>query len=648
MKFKAFVSILLLGVLTLIALAGCAHVTNPLAVDSIDVREADTPETMALSATASKFMLAVMPDTQSEVCVGPGNTPTKFFAMTRWLTNIRSASNLQFVITVGDNINWTTPDEYMWKNLSNGYRDLDIAGMNYALALGNHDTHAVATNGGSARPGDTHALLRETPEFNRYFPVSRFKAQKGRYQTGKSDNAFYTFTAGGLNWLVLSLELWARQGAVDWAKTVLANPAYTNHNVIITMHSYLNSDGSIYSGNGGYGDMTSRAIYDQLVSQYANVRMVVCGHVGSSAHRTDVGAKGNTVYQILQDYQGENNGWVRLIEVDTSAKTMKFWMYSPYLKQGRSDSSTFSFSGVNFVPTGVPATPPVVSGAPANLTTNKAFSITLDVDKNYGYWSTNGSSFSPFTTAGVSVPISRTTTLRYYGKEGTGISGTTNSRTYTFDTAAPVVSGAPANLTTNASFSITLDVNENYGYWSTNGSAFSQFTTSGVTISIADDTTLRCYGKDALGNTSATNTRTYSIDTAVYYKIKNRHLTNQFLCDGGDRVTYGSGSTDAYRWTLEYVGNGIFRLKNKSSGKYMHVDGGLDYVELGTPAASDTKSQWFLVEMGDYWREIRNQYIEKSVASNTSRIHTDHQKGYAEYLNASYGWWTAQWFFVRQ
>jgi hypothetical protein len=41
-------------------------------------------------------------------------------------------------------------------------------------------------------------------------------------------------------------------------------------------------------------------------------------------HRDDTGLKGNHIYQILQDYQGEDNGggYIRLLEIDPVSKTM--------------------------------------------------------------------------------------------------------------------------------------------------------------------------------------------------------------------------------------------------------------------------------------------------------------------------------------
>ena len=109
----------------------------------------------------------------------------------------------------------------------------------------------------------------------------------GAYEPGKVDNIFSTFSAGGHRWLVLTLELWARPEVVSWARTVVEE--HPQHNVIIQTHSYLNGDGSIAGDNGGYGSTSPRYLWDNLVSQYPNVKMVFSGHVGVAATRTDTG-----------------------------------------------------------------------------------------------------------------------------------------------------------------------------------------------------------------------------------------------------------------------------------------------------------------------------------------------------------------------
>ena len=148
---------------------------------------------------------------------------------------------------------------------------------------------------------------------------------------------------------MLTLEFASRQGAVDWAnKIISSNPDY---NVIILTHNYLTGKGAISQDKSGEGYLEPQSIYDQLVKVHSNIRMVLSGHVGSSAWRDDIGTNGNHIYEMLQDYQGQNSGggFIRLLEIDTKGGTISAKMFSPYLNQTKNDLSKFSFSNVKFI-----------------------------------------------------------------------------------------------------------------------------------------------------------------------------------------------------------------------------------------------------------------------------------------------------------
>jgi len=298
---------------------------------------------IAQAALAQKFVLAILPDTQCEV----NYNPAMFTSQMKWIADKKDSLNIPIVLHVGDLVDFNSIDQY--NRASEGFKILDNARIPYAITLGNHDTGAVGEHSGSAAPGNVNANLRTTDRFNTYFPVKRFTAQKGRFEKNKSDNAYYTFKAGGLSWLVLTLEFCSRQEPVTWAGKVISK--YPKHNVIILTHYHLNAKGMIGQDNAGYGNLSPQKVYDQLIGQYENVRLVLSGHTGSSVHRDDTGLKGNHIYQILQDYQGEDNGggYIRLLEIDPVSKTMSAKMYSPFYNRTKDDSSQFSFAGVNFV-----------------------------------------------------------------------------------------------------------------------------------------------------------------------------------------------------------------------------------------------------------------------------------------------------------
>lgn len=292
---------------------------------------------------SQKFTIPVLPDTQESVAF----KNEYFLAQMNWLVDKCDSLNAPIVLHVGDLVNFDNHNH--WIAASNGMKLLDDANIPYAIAVGNHDTEAVGENSGSAAPGDVNANLRKTTKFNQYFPVERYPLQKGRYEEGKSDNAYYTFEAGGVKWLVITLEFCARQGAAEWMSDVLGQ--FPGHNAIVLTHYHLTSTGTIYNGNAGYGNMNVKTIFDNYIKPHKNVLMVLSGHVCSSASRTDLGTQGNKIYQMLQDYQCSDYGgaYIRLLDIDVEQKTINAKMYSPLYDKVLGGSTSYSLVYVKFI-----------------------------------------------------------------------------------------------------------------------------------------------------------------------------------------------------------------------------------------------------------------------------------------------------------
>ena len=300
---------------------------------------------------AQKFTIPVFPDSQAEVSTQYDKTtniyPKRFlFTMqAQWIADKKDSLNLPIVLHVGDVANYDTITH--WEFISTCYDILDNANIPYAFAVGNHDTEAVgARSGGAASslPGETHRRVRLTSKFNTTFPVSRFPIQQGRWEEGKSDNSFCTFKAGGLDWMVLSLEFCARQEPLNWAGQVIAG--HPNHNVIVLTH-YFMGGGAITTSNAGYGDLSPSAIFNQL-KVYPNILMFLSGHTGENGYRIDAGTNGNIVYSIVSDKSGDNygNAWLRLLDIDPAQKTISGKLYTPYTK---AVSNQFNFTNVKFI-----------------------------------------------------------------------------------------------------------------------------------------------------------------------------------------------------------------------------------------------------------------------------------------------------------
>lgn len=302
---------------------------------------AASPDQAAARPWDTKFSIAVIPDTQNEVVSAKDQ---RFSNRATWLAANKSAHDLRFALQVGDLVNWGSVAPAQFAKVSKEIRPLEAA-MPWAGAVGNHDTAAVC-RGGSACPGaSARVTVRDTKAYNAAFPPARFPRLGGTFEPGKIDNSYQTFDAGGVHWLVLSMELWPRRTAVQWARSVVS--AHPKHNVIVVTHSYLTAGGSISNSNGGYGATSPRYLFHNLIKVYPNIKFVFSGHTGSSAWRTDVGVQGNRIASVLQTFHSRTNP-VRLVEIDTARGTATSRVYAPGSNTSYPSYSTSS-TGLDFV-----------------------------------------------------------------------------------------------------------------------------------------------------------------------------------------------------------------------------------------------------------------------------------------------------------
>jgi len=286
----------------------------------------------------STFSFAVIPDTQNEVV---RSSDTRLVNRNEWLVK---QDKLAFAVQTGDLLNWDTPDHAQAAKAKGAMDILENAGVPYTVSIGNHDTAATGVGGSARDPANTRTLIRDTSTLNSYFKASDFGAVAGEFEPGKIDNVYSTYTAGGYQWMVLSLEFCPRPAVVAWAKKVVAD--HPNHNVLVSTHSYLDGGGGIDSSNQGYGDTSGQKLFDQLISQYPNIKMVFSGHVGlSEKARVDTGKNGNTIFSVLTTMHDQTANPVRMFDVDTANGTLKTRVYAP--------SSNYTWSGYTETLTGL-------------------------------------------------------------------------------------------------------------------------------------------------------------------------------------------------------------------------------------------------------------------------------------------------------
>ncbi|OJU48500.1 MAG: phosphoesterase, partial [Brevundimonas sp. 67-6] len=280
--------------------------------------------------------------------------------------------NLAFVTFVGDIVQHgggqfrrAIPDaegEYQlfdtreeWDIANRALSILTDSGLPFGMVPGNHDYDNYAWRGydGASEP------LSGGRAWNFYFgPQSRHFTDKAWYGGASTNglNSFQTFTAGGLSFLHLSLEMQPPQAALDWAQGVI--DAHPDTPVIVTTHEWLKPD--VQERSNGYDSYFAGAdnlppdqVWDRFIRKNAMIFMVLSGHnytrpiegVSNGENlRIDHNDAGRPVYQLIQDYQGNTvgpdgqagsanggAGWLRFMAFDTEARTIRFYTYSTLL-----------------------------------------------------------------------------------------------------------------------------------------------------------------------------------------------------------------------------------------------------------------------------------------------------------------------------
>jgi 3',5'-cyclic AMP phosphodiesterase CpdA len=317
--------------------------------------------TLSANDADGKFSIAIYPDTQMEVFEKVPDRhaavpTTRFRNRSQWLVDNKDKFDIRFVLHTGDMVNWEDDKEQsQYRVASNGFEPLDGV-IPYAIALGNHDTHAVGPSGGSARDTTrTREYVRITTVFNTFFPVSRFPGAV-TFEPKKIDNAYQTFEACETKWLVLTLELWSRKIVIDWAEKVVAS--HPDHNIIIGTHMYLNGNGSI-AQNRDYGEQSPQYLFDNLIKKYANIKMVFSGHTGHINDRTDTGIHGNKIVSTVACIHDQKTNPVQIMEIDVKAGTLHRRFFAPF-----SDYTTGSeWQDYNTMITGIEFVKPVGEAA---------------------------------------------------------------------------------------------------------------------------------------------------------------------------------------------------------------------------------------------------------------------------------------------
>ncbi len=291
---------------------GAAHSSGtPILVDCGTANEFFISNGSITDPTDYDYSFAIIGDQQCMVQYARELNSNKYFKkIYDYILNNASSKKIAHVFNLGDIVqttyeyDQTNTDEHksrMDKEAEIAYTQIArLDGVvDYSLVRGNHDG----------------------PEFyEQYYGVnSTYTGYASHIEDYfiNSSNSVHYFSAGNLDYMVVTLDFGAGDLVIEWANEIIA--AHPNHNVIISTHAYMYKDGNLLTNsnlcarkpdgtndplyNTAMGATANNGddLWNKLISKHANIVMVLNGHVGSE----DVvctqlkGENGNTVTNVL-------------------------------------------------------------------------------------------------------------------------------------------------------------------------------------------------------------------------------------------------------------------------------------------------------------------------------------------------------------
>jgi hypothetical protein len=269
----------------------------------------------------------LLPDTQNYA----EKYPDTYVAQTLWIRQRLKQDNTKFVIHLGDIVQ-TSTKKPEWENADRAMRLLDGV-IPYSMVPGNHDMVVKS---------------RDSTLYNQYFSPARFAEEKwyGGHMGETNDNNYCFFEAGGMQFMVVSLEFAPRDETLEWAASVTKR--YPNHRVIVATHCYMRKKGRDTSCATSYkvAGNSGEQMWQKFIRKQPNIFLVVSGHVLGVGLQTSVNDAGGKVLEMLTDYQGLPNGgdgWLRSLKFVPSENKIHIETYSPLLNK-HNKAATESFS----------------------------------------------------------------------------------------------------------------------------------------------------------------------------------------------------------------------------------------------------------------------------------------------------------------
>jgi hypothetical protein len=282
---------------------------------------------------AGTTTIVVLPDTENYAW----KYPEMFYAQTKWIAQEAKRRNIVYTIHLGDITQHN--NQKQWTVARRSFAMLD-GKVPYALVPGNDDYDDLVDKDWDK--------LRGSSKINRFFDpavIAKWPTFGGFYQPHRLENTFHLFRMHDRDWMILCLEMGARDQVIDWAHKILSK--HRDRRTIVVTHAYLFRDNKRYDHRNGrerasphpWGN-DGEELWQKLIKKHANVMMVLSGHVstGGLGYRADAGDRGNVVHQMMCDYQKKKKGglaYLRMLEFAPDRETVQVRTYSPYTEKVR-------------------------------------------------------------------------------------------------------------------------------------------------------------------------------------------------------------------------------------------------------------------------------------------------------------------------
>lgn len=235
----------------------------------------------------NKVRILIQGDTQKIVDQSPVTYRT---TMENVLTD-EVTKSADFILQMGD----ITEDGKVsnWERAGDAWQILD-GHIPYVLNVGNNDL---------MNDGDN--------KFNEYFPLNRYNVWPSFVSNyDRHSNVAHVFSAGGVDWLVISMRFQRSTAVQNWAENLIAtNP---DKKVILIRHD-ANADGA---------DV-------QMCKKYENVVFVMCGHT-EARHQLLTNDFGNPLGWVKTCFHNKNSDhFFNVLDIDTETGVVSFRYYSP-------------------------------------------------------------------------------------------------------------------------------------------------------------------------------------------------------------------------------------------------------------------------------------------------------------------------------